>query len=67
MPINKKGGLPMPILAEITPEGNTHPHRAEEVILRLDTLFAQLPDADRAEVWRGVALNLAEGYHEGTP
>jgi len=64
MPINKKGARGMPSLAEIKLKGNTHPHRAEEVILRLDTLFAQLPDGERAEVWRGVALNLAERYRE---
>ena len=34
---------------------------------RLDTIIKNLPDAQRAEVWRGVALNLAEGYDEGKP
>ncbi len=32
-----------------------------DVMARLDEIIAQLPDADRAEVWCGVALNLAEG------
>ena len=29
-------------------------------ITKLDALLAGLPAKDRAEVWRGVALNLAE-------
>ncbi len=34
---------------------------------RLDTILEELPDAEQAEVWRGIALNLAERYGEGKP
>ncbi len=35
-----------------------------DLMVRLDEILAQLPDADHAEVWRGVALNVAERYCE---
>ena len=34
---------------------------------RLDTILQRLPDAERAEAWRGLALNMAEKYGEGKP
>ena len=34
---------------------------------RLDIIIQRLPDAEQAEVWRGVALNLAERHGEGKP
>ena len=41
--------------------------RKADVMARLDEIIARLPDAERAEVWRGVALNLAERDGEGEP
>ena len=34
---------------------------------RLDVILERLPDPERAEAWRGLALNLAEKYGEDKP
>ena len=34
---------------------------------RLDKILGRLPDVERAEAWRGLALNLAEKYGDGKP
>ena len=36
----------------------------EQPLDRLDQILAQLPDAERAECWRGVALDFAERLRE---
>ncbi len=50
----------MEILQERVSERKVH-------LERLDKIIRQLPHEEQVEVWRGVALNLAERHGEGKP
>ncbi len=55
----------MQILHDYTSEHKAQLQRGEKVIQKLDMILAGLLDAELSEVWRGIALRLAEGYCGG--